>query len=82
MADSSAERELYQMFLNHHVAPESKRVLKDQNKTIPPKTHTMMGVEGLNKKDYRKPAERAPNGKKLEHLEPQKNRIVSALTKV
>ena len=24
MADSSTEQELYQMFLNHHVAPESK----------------------------------------------------------
>lgn len=39
MADSSAEQELYQMFLNHHVAPESKRVLKEQDKTTPPK-HT------------------------------------------
>ena len=44
MADSSTEQELYQMFLNHHVAPESKRVLKDQNKTTPSKTDTMMGV--------------------------------------
>ena len=49
MADSNTEQELNQMFLNHHIAPESKRVLKDQNKTTPPKTHTMMKVEGLNK---------------------------------